>query len=253
MPSSFHSIAASPVRANASVSVGADCASIGRTGTPTTSWNRPSPALPCTSTASATGRNVPATVTARRTSAAGTSAAVAMASVSTPSSAPWRSSPLTRPASSRCSVGVARAISARSRPRRAVVEPAPLSAEIRSNSASTSRTCNDGCAAGGGRSRSAAYPRPVRRWRNSPDRNATTIGTSSGPARRRQSASNLVLASRPGVSATAAEVWARSSSSTTAESARHHRPRPPSPVDHVHHPGRWFTRFLRLVNRRRAW
>src|SRR5215472_19269795 len=66
----------------------------------------------------------------------------------------------------------------------------------------------DGCPAGHepGRSPSAAYPTPIWRWRSSPDRNATTTGTSSGLARRSSAEISSILARRPDVAVTASDV-----------------------------------------------
>ena len=72
-------------------------ASIGRTGRPGRSVNAASASSPPPSAAAATGSVDPANIDARRTVAAGSPAATATASSISPSSAPWRSSPVTRP------------------------------------------------------------------------------------------------------------------------------------------------------------
>ena len=108
MPSSFHSTAAGPpILARASSMLVALEASIGRTGRPTSRPNAASASLPPTRAAAATVPSEPRSITARRTSATGTEAAGATASVMTPSSAPWRSSPESRPYRNRCSSSVA--------------------------------------------------------------------------------------------------------------------------------------------------
>ena len=94
MPSSFHSTAAvPPTLAMASAMLAALAASIGRTGRPTSRPKAASAALPPASAAAATAPSEPRSIMARRISATGTEAARATASVMTPSSAPWRSSP----------------------------------------------------------------------------------------------------------------------------------------------------------------
>src|SRR5207248_41133 len=73
--------------------VGAERASMGRTGSKR--WMPPpaSPAPPARSACAPTTSRSPSTMSASRTVAASMPAAAATASVSTPSSAPWRSSP----------------------------------------------------------------------------------------------------------------------------------------------------------------
>ncbi len=88
MPSSFSSTAQSPSFPTASATDVALCASIGRTGRPTVSRKRSREAGPSASRASATVWSEPASITARRTSAAGTSVAWARPSTATASSAP---------------------------------------------------------------------------------------------------------------------------------------------------------------------
>jgi hypothetical protein len=102
MPSSFHSTAHSTgagaeILASASEILEALAASIGRTGRPTSRPKACSASRPPASAAAATGPSEPRSIIARRTSATGTEAARATASVITPSSAPCRSSPDSRP------------------------------------------------------------------------------------------------------------------------------------------------------------
>jgi hypothetical protein len=215
-PSSFHSTAAGLIRSKASWMVGAVWASIGWSGRPTSRRNRRRPALPSVSAASATAPSEPRSISARRTSLAGTPAARAVASTITPSSAPWRSSPPSSRIRKRCSPSVARPNRPASSRRRSAWEPGPDCRPISSKARSTSSSSSDGSAAGGGRSRSDAQPTPIWRWRSSPDRKATATTTSSGPRRRRVAASRSTLARRAGVAATASEVSTISASSTTS-------------------------------------
>ena len=103
-------------------------------------------------------------------------------------------SPSSRAVRNRCSSSVARASSSRTASRRAVCEPAPLSAPTRVNVSSTSATVSDGSAAGAGASRSAAQPTPICRWVSTPDSQATAAGVSAGSSRRSRSASTRDLA-----------------------------------------------------------
>ncbi len=101
MPSSLLSTATAapsgPALAIASATSVALDASIGRIGRPGRSPNSSSAGTPPVSAATATGGVEPANIDARRTAAAGTSAASATASSISPSRAPCRSSPVTRP------------------------------------------------------------------------------------------------------------------------------------------------------------
>ena len=230
IPSSFHSTAAawpSPILASASAMLVALAASIGRTGRPTSSPNARSASLPPASAAAATAPSEPRSIMARRTSAAGTEAARATASVITPSSAPWRSSPDSSPARNCCSARVARPNSSPTRARRAAADPFPATAPIAEKAASTSDKLSVGAAAGvnpscgpgpGGpaprTSRRAAQPTPICRCGSSPDRYPTAIGTSSGPAARSAPASRSILASRALAAPTACDTSAISASST---------------------------------------
>ena len=151
---------------------------------------------------------------ARRTSATGTDAARATASVITPSSAPWRSSPDSRPTRNRCSSRVARPNSSPTSALRAVAEPFPDTAPIAEKAESTSLSVSVGASAGVNPSRSAAHPTPIWRCGSSPDRYATATGTSSGPAARSAPASVSIFASRALVPATVRDTSAISLSST---------------------------------------
>ena len=107
---------------------------------------------------------------ARRTSATGTEAARATASVMTPSSAPWRSSPESRPTRNRCSSSVARPNSSPTSALRAAADPFPETAPIAEKPASTSDRVSVGAVRGRNPSRSAAQPTPICRCGSSPDR-----------------------------------------------------------------------------------
>ena len=177
MPSSFHSTADAapgtpwpPVLARASSMLVAVEASIGRTGRPTSRPNARSAALPPASAAAATAPSEPRSIMARRTSATGTAAARATASVMTPSSAPWRSSPESRPNRNRCSSSVARPNSSLTSALRAAADPFPEIAPMAEKPESTSDRVSEGVAAGGNPSRSVAHPTPIRRCGSSPDR-----------------------------------------------------------------------------------
>ena len=175
MPSSFHSTAHSigagpPALASASSIVGALAASIGRTGRPTSRPKAASAPLPPDSAAAATAPSEPRSIMARRTSATGTEAARATASVITPSSAPWRSSPDSRPTRNRCSSRVARPNSSPTSALRAAVEPFPETAPIAEKAESTSLSVNVGSSAGAKPSRSDAHPTPIWRCGSSPDK-----------------------------------------------------------------------------------
>jgi hypothetical protein len=175
MPSSFHSTAhstgaAPPILARASEMLVALEASIGRTGRPTSRPNAVSAPLPPARAAAATAPSEPRSITARRTWFTGTEAARATASVMTPSSAPWRSSPESRPYRKRCSSSVARPNSSLTSALRAAAEPFPATAPIAAKPASTSLKVSVGTSAGGNPSRSVAHPTPICRCGSSPDR-----------------------------------------------------------------------------------
>ena len=230
IPSSFHSTAAVPsILARASSMLGALAASIGRTGRPTSRPNAASASLPPLSAAAATTPSEPRSIMARRTSATGTSAARATASVMTPSSAPWRSSPESRPTRNRCSSAVARPNNSPTSALRAAAEPFPDTAPIEPNPASTSDSVSVGACAGANPSRRAAQPTPIWRCGSSPDRYATAIGTSSGPASRSAAASISIFASRALVPATARDTPAISLSSTRPFSPTPAPPTRPTP------------------------
>jgi hypothetical protein len=148
---------------------------------------------------------------ARRTVAAGVPLADAMASASTPSSAPCRSSPVISLRRNVCSSSVARSKSAPRRRCRSRPAPDPATDVIRAKVSSTSQSVSDGVAAGAGRAlAAAAWPRPSRRCRTEPARNATPGSISSGASARSASARRPIFPSRAVVVATRVEVTTRS-------------------------------------------
>ena len=159
MPSIFHSSAAGHIRSSAALMLGAEAASMGRTGCPTRSVNArsalitsswlPSPRAAASAVLATSGSD-PRSWCARRTSATGTPAALATASAITPSSAPCRRSPASNLNRNCRSLSPARPISSASRTRRAAVEPGPVCAPIDSNAASVWASVSD--------ARSAAPP-----------------------------------------------------------------------------------------------
>ena len=150
--------------------VGADEASIGPIGRPTWRPKLRSPSRPWVSAVSATVVIEPDSISARRISAEGTSAARAMASAITPSSAPWCSSPDSSRRRNACSLAVARPNSSSTSCLRVACEPLPDAAPIAVNAASTSVRVSVAVSAGGGAWRSVAQPTPICRWGSSPDR-----------------------------------------------------------------------------------
>ena len=172
--------------------------------------NRASPAAPSPSAASATTPRSPASITARRTSAAGNPAALATASTITPSSAPWRSSPTSSRTRKSCSPSVARPNTFLSSRNRSPAAPFPRIASSRWNAASTSASVSVASAAAGSAraSRSWANPIPIRPCRGTPVNNPTATRASCAPACRRASARCPILTSRPPASATRPEASA---------------------------------------------
>ena len=176
--------------ANAAATSGADCASIGRTGRPTTSPKAAS-AVSGSSERRAPrpprARSHPASIAARRTASAGTPAASATASSSSASSDPCRSSPVTSPRSIACSCSVAAENRSVASTPRAVDGPGPgqaaTSPRTRRRHPGRSATRLD---AGAGRSASDRQPSPVRRCRSSPPRYRDTTATSAGGRPREQ-------------------------------------------------------------------
>jgi hypothetical protein len=195
----------------------AGVASIGWTGRCSATAKRARPAppwpSPCDSAIRATSPRRPVTIAARRTSAAGSPAAAATASSITPSSAPWRNSPMSRRTRKSCSAAVARSNKARRVALRAAVEPLPAVAATAPSAASASPSVSCGSGAGVPRSvPSVAQPTPIRPCRASPESHATAISTSSGAAPRSRSAIASRLASRLDVPAARSEAATRSAS-----------------------------------------
>jgi hypothetical protein len=162
--------ASAAILPSAASTEGALDASIGLSGCPTSSPNFESASAPPSSAASATAGSDPRSITARRTSVAGTPAARATASVITPSSAPWRSSPESRRIRKCCSSMVAAPITSSTSRFRSATEPGPSTAPISLKAASTPRTVSDGAAEAAGADRSDAHPTPICRCGSSPER-----------------------------------------------------------------------------------
>jgi hypothetical protein len=149
---------------------GALAASMGFTGRPTSRPNFASASLPPASAASAVLGSDPLSMIARRTSATGTPAARATASVITPSSAPCRSSPDSSRTRNCCSSPVAAPINSPTSRLRACADPLPATAPMWLNASSTSVSVSEASDAGGGAERNAAHPTPICRCGSSPDR-----------------------------------------------------------------------------------
>ncbi len=182
-PSSFHSTAAGPVRCQRGLDVGAGRGEhrLQRRGRPPAGrGERRRAARPAQRRRRRRGRRAASARGAPRRAAR--SAARATASTITPSSAPWRSSPMS---SAREEALLARrwrapnSVGQRVAPRRLRAGPGhrpdPLAARRRPRRASASppRRAPAG-------PRSDGQPTPIWRWRSSPERYATPIATSSG-------------------------------------------------------------------------
>ena len=213
-PSSLYSTDALPTAPTASAAVGAVLASIGRMARPTT---RPvfasSSSVPVSAVRAVLPRS-PESIAARRTVSSGRPEALATASVTTPSSAPVRTSPRRAPRRNACSPSVARPIRSRSAVARASLDPDPDAAASWSRMLSTCPIVRVGSSAGD--SAAADIPRqptPSRPCRGFPRSSPMAGAISSGSIRRRSSASASTFASRDRVAETASEVTARSLSS----------------------------------------
>ena len=145
-PSSLYSTDAAPLVCSASATLPAVEASIGSTGRPTTSPMSSSDSGGSVSAIRAVSPRSPESIAARRTACAGRSDAFAIASSSTPSSAPVRSSPrITRDRKSH-SASVARDARSSSAARRTAADPAPSVRASTVSAASTSATVSTGSA-----------------------------------------------------------------------------------------------------------
>ncbi len=214
-PSSLCSTTQLPSSVSASSSDSAGEASMGRSGRPTSSRNASRASAPPASAATAVSGNRPDSMNARRTVSPGTSAAEAIASSITPSSAPCRSSPVSRRRRKSCSASVARPNSAASRSTRRCAEPLPDVVATSPSAASTSATVSPACAAAGtDRSTTVRQPAPIRPCRGVPMRKDTTATTTSAVAPRTNADNALTLARRDRVAATAADVSTTSERST---------------------------------------
>src|ERR1041385_2702201 len=134
MPSSLYSNAAGPSSANASSTLSAVFASMGLMGRNNSLFRPPTPPL-------APFPKSPASISARRTSAAGSSRALASASIMIPSSAPCRSSPVNRRNRKSCSSLVALPNSSLRSRCFSPADPFPAAFPIFSNVSATSLTC----------------------------------------------------------------------------------------------------------------
>ncbi len=144
-PSSLNStLTSAPRSARAPSRVSAGEASIGRTGTPTCNDTASRASWPPVSASRAVRGSCPESMKARRTEAAGICAAAAMASSITPSSAPWRSSPVSSRRRKACSSAVAAPNSSPSSAARRAVDPVPDVPASSSSVASTALTSSDG-------------------------------------------------------------------------------------------------------------
>ncbi len=206
-PSSLYSTTTSgPSESIASSMVAPGEASMGRMGRPTTSPTASSVCSPPEMASAAVRARSPDSITARRTTAASTPDAAAIASVITPSSAPWRSSPVMSPIRNSCSDAVAAPSSAPSASFRRCAEPAPVMVVRPVSARSTPVTVSVGSSAGAGRAEDRVrHPIPIRPWRVSPASQATVARTSSGDADDSTAASSDVFALRERVAATRSE------------------------------------------------
>lgn len=220
-PSSLYSTEARPVIPMASVGVAAVAASIGSTGRPMrspTASNAPSPPVRARS---AVSPRSPESIAARRTVATGWSAARAIASSSTPLSAPVRSSPSIALPRKSHSGAVARAARSCRSSLRLPAEPLPDAAASASKVWSTAAIVSSDsaeCAMS-----SAARPRqptPSLPWRGAASSSPTTAGRSAASARRSSCAIASILARREEVAATCSVVTTSSESSIPASSHR---------------------------------
>ncbi len=139
----------------------------------------------------------PDSMNARRTASAGTSAAAATASTMTPSSAPWRSSPVSSRKRKSRSSAVARDNNERSSSERRRADPLPVVAANSPSAESTSPTVSRGDSAGAARSwDSVRQPTPMRPCVGVPVRKATAAASSSAGAPVNSSARTSTLALR---------------------------------------------------------
>ncbi len=154
----------------------------------------------------------PVSIAARRTSVRGTSAARETASTITPSRAPCRISPISRPR--RKSLLVVRGPCEQIVERRAAGRlgaGAGQCADPGECAASTSSSSNvAGAGAGDGRSFRDAHPTPIDPCGSTPERYATAIGTSPGSSAARTDESRSTFSSRDEVAATSADAAATS-------------------------------------------
>ena len=193
-PSSFHSTDASPNSSTADPTSSSLAASIGLIARSTSSPTPASAARPSPRASAAVRPRSPFSINARRTAAAGTSAARAIAAAMTPSSAPWRSSPSKRRRMNSPSDSVAAPSSSSRAWRRRPADPGPLSDATSSIAVSSPAIVSDGSPAGVTSTvERAAQPTPTLPCRGSPVRNPTAAASSSSSRRRSSSASAWIL------------------------------------------------------------
>ena len=133
---------------------------MGETGRPTSRPNSATASSPPCRAATAARVVEPASIAARRTASRGTPEATATASCTSASSAPCRTSPVTRPRSQACSGPVARPNRSATAAARAARDPLPSSAATASKPSCTSATVSVGESAGSGSSARERQPRP---------------------------------------------------------------------------------------------
>ena len=222
MPSSFTStMAGTPVAASAAATSGALDASIGASGRPTVRLN--SASAPPVSAAAATSLRSPESSSARRTAVGGNAGGLGDRVGEQPGLGALPQLTAEQPDEHALLVGGGRREKSVKQATAPACEPRPATTEIaampprrpRPRSASARRRAAAGRAGWRSRRRSAvaAAHRRGRRRR----RRARGLGGSAA-SRRRQPASRSILAWRPEVAATAAEVAARSANSTDPSS-----------------------------------
>ena len=213
-PSSFHSTEQRPMSATAEAASSAVEASMGLIGRRVRKPTASSPGRPRERATAAVSPRSPTSIRARRTEAAGTRAARATASTTTPSLAPWRSSPTSSRLTKSASAAVVRARKPPRRSRRRRVDPSPDAPATASSTPSRSATESVGCTAGAVRSAATvAQPTPMRPWRGSPAMSPATTPASSRSASSSSPARASILAVRDDVAATSSAQATRSARS----------------------------------------
>ena len=173
----------------------------------------------------------------RRTASAGTENAEAIASSTSPLSAPMRSSPRRRRLRRSHSASVDRARSPPSRSVRSATDPGPVVRASAEKASSISSTDSGGaCPSDATQTSSTApsdpHPTPIRRWRSSPVRNPTTIGSSSSEANERTLASARTFAILDLVDETPAAVSTSDAKWSATPASRAEADHAPQVLDH---------------------